>query len=84
MEIYQETFNTVTEMLNAEKPEPSNQRKLQVMIIETLPTQTQRNKYKQKKKNECWDYEENYVWKENHITFSQEPRLENSQGGTEK
>ena len=29
-------------------------------------------------KKECSDYEENYVWKEDHITKSQERRLKNS------
>ena len=31
-------------------------------------------------KKECKDNRENDVWKENYITISQEPRLENSQG----
>ena len=40
----------------------------------TEQTQTQEDK------NKCRDYKENDVWKENHITIFQEPKLENSQG----
>ena len=36
---------------------------------------TTQQRVKQEEKNECWDYEENYVWKEDCITIAKKPRL---------
>ena len=38
----------------------------------------------QKEKNECRDYKENYSWKEDYITISQEQIREDSQGRKRK
>ena len=69
--------NTVTEMLNTEKQDLSNQIKTR--------SNSNRNRTHSKtieqtltQKNECNDYKENYVRKEGHITIYHEPKLGNS------
>ena len=57
--------------------------KHKTIITETTQTERRNNQTKKKKMNVVI-MKKNNVWKETHIAFSQEPRLENSQVGNWK
>ena len=73
----QQDPNTVFKTLNTEKPEH--------LTSESKHRTPKKNgtNTKRRRNNECNDYKDNHIW-EDHITISQEPRLENNQGRNKK
>ena len=65
----QQDPNTVTETLNTEKLEPSN--RIEMQSYDNQNSKHNRTNTNSRRKNECRDYEENYVRKEDLIVISQ-------------